>query len=485
MIYLFIAVYAAVVLVTLFSDKFRFISYVNITAMLVISSIIGTITVFVYKYKTLNLYNDFIYIDSLSVINLLIISIIGLIAVIYSHKYLEAELEEGAVKIGSVKLFYSLFSLFVISMIFVCIFNNVVAMWLGLEATTLSTAFLIGFNRSKLSLEAAWKYVIICSIGIGLGLIGIILSIYSLNVPITEEILNWTYLIANPQHMDPNAAKLAFVFIFIGIGTKAGLAPMHTWLPDGHSEAPSPISAMMSGVLLNIAMYVVIRFYAVIKLVEGLAKFRYMFIIFGCLSLLIASLSILKQNNYKRLLAFSSVENIGIIALGIGFGGVMGTFGALLHTVIHAFGKTLLFLISGNILAAYKTKRIDKIQYMIKSMPVNSVFLILGILIITGAPPFASFFSELYILQEGIMQGQYLAVCVYAVCLLIAFAAFFNIFINMIFTGDNTLEYTKLANDRTNFLPVILTFAFAIGTSLYFGGYLTVIIQRAASILNI
>lgn len=484
MIYMFLAVYAVVVLVTLFSDKFRLISYVNITAMLVISSIIGAITVFVYKNRTLSLFNDFIYIDSLSVINLMIISVIGLIAVIYSHKYLEEELEEGAVKMNSVKLFYSLFCLFVISMIFVCISNNVIAMWLGIEATTLSTAFLIGFNRTKLSLEAAWKYVIICSIGIGLGLIGIILSIYSLNVPMTEEVLNWTYLIANPQLMDPDAAKLAFVFVFIGIGTKAGLAPMHTWLPDGHSEAPSPISAMMSGVLLNIAMYVVIRFYAVVKLVEDLAKFRYMFIIFGCISLLIASLSILRQNNYKRLLAFSSVENIGIIALGVGFGGAVGTFGALLHTVIHAFGKTLLFLISGNILAAYKTKRIDKIQYMIKSMPINSVFLILGILIITGAPPFASFFSELAILQEGIMQGQYLAVGIYAICLLIAFAAFFNIFIHMIFTGDNTIEHPRFASDRTNILPVILTFVFAIGTSLYFGGYLTVILQRAASIIN-
>ena len=484
MIYLFVAIFTAVVLVILLSDSFNFIALANIAAMLVISGIIAVIAIFVYRYNVINLLDKAIYIDSLSLLNLLIIATIGLIAVIYSRKYLEAELREQSISIGRVKLFYILFSLFIISMIFVCICNNVVAMWIGLEATTLSTAFLIGFNRTKLSLEAAWKYVIICSLGIGIGLIGIILSIYSLKAPMTEEVLNWTFLAANSRLLDPNVAKLAFVFIFIGIGTKAGLAPMHTWLPDGHSEAPSPISAMMSGVLLNIAMYVIIRFYIVIKLVDKLSAFRYMFIIFGCISLLIAAFSILRQNNYKRLLAFSSIENMGIITLGIGFGGVIGTFGALLHSIIHAYGKTLLFLVSGNILSAYGTKRTDKIHYMIRTMPLNSVMLILGILVITGAPPFAAFYSELSILLEGVRQGQYIAVAIFALCLLIAFAAFFSIFVKMLFTGDDSVEYKRLDGDRTNSLPLFLTFIFIIGTSLYFGGYLAEIIRRAASIIG-
>lgn len=162
--------------------------------------------------------------------------------------------------------------------------------------------------------------------------------------------------------------------IFIGIGTKAGFAPMHTWLSDGHSEAPSPISAMMSGILLTLALYVVVRFYVIIKVVENLSGFNKLFIIFGILSLVISSFSILKQNNYKRLLAFSSVENMGIISLGIGFGGYFGIFAAILHSIIHAFGKTLLFLTAGNILENYKTKRIDKIHYLIKYMPLNSFF---------------------------------------------------------------------------------------------------------------
>ena len=214
-------------------------------------------------------------------------------------------------------------------MIFIAVTNNIVAMWIGLEGTTLTTAFLIGFNVNKNSLESAWKYIIICSIGIGIGLIGILIFVNAYSNQDAGQILKWSHLVKNPNPQSTYAIKIAFTLIFVGLGTKAGLAPMHTWLPDAHSEAPSPVSALMSGVLLNLALYVILRFYIITKHIPGLENTKWLFIIFGCVSLIISSFSILRQLNYKRLLAFSSVENMGIIALGLGIGSKIAVFGAI------------------------------------------------------------------------------------------------------------------------------------------------------------
>jgi hydrogenase-4 component F len=361
--------------------------------------------------------------------------------------------------------------------------NNIMGMWIGLEATTLATAFLIGFNNSKLSLEAAWKYIIICSVGLAMGLIGIILFIYSLNSEINTSMLQWTYLLGWDKGFNRTTLIAAFTFIFIGIGTKAGIAPMHTWLSDGHSEAPSPISAMMSGILINLALYVIVRFYIIIRLADGMQNIRYLFIVFGCISLVISTFSILKQTNYKRLLAFSSVENIGIMSLGFGFGGTLGVYGSLLHSVIHAYGKSLLFLVSGNILNAYQTKRIGKIKCLIKTMPVNSVFLIIGILVITGTPPAASFFSELKILQNGFNNGEYVAASILAFSLLIAFAGFVVPFIKMIFLNDGSEQYIRMEKDKENIVPLFVAVALIIFISATFSNLLNPLLNSAVKII--
>lgn len=403
-------------------------------------------------------YNGLIYVDHLNLIQLLLISSISLLGALYSHEYIRQELKEGSIDIVSARLYYVMFNSFVFSMILVAVSNNIIAMWIGLEATTLSTAFLIGFSKDKLSFEAAWKYIIICSVGIGIGLIGIVLMVYSAKFS-SSEILRWNFLMANSNVIDPHIGKYAFAMIFIGIGTKAGLAPMHTWLPDGHSESPSPISAMMSGVLLNLALYVVIRFYAITKHVAGLEHTHFLFILFGMFSLFIASFSIIRQKNYKRLLAFSSVENMGIITLGIGIGGRIALYGAILHSIIHAFGKTLLFLLSGNILSVYKTKKIEEVRGLISTMPINSVLLILAVLIITGVPPFASFVSEYSILIGMINNGSYFLSAVYLLCLLVVFSGFVSIFIRMIFSkSDGFKGKDKL--DRVNVFPLMITLLF-------------------------
>lgn len=460
------------------------IKLMSILTIIITTILVAIAVIFESKLKvvsSISYYSNSIYIDSLNVIQLILISTVSFIAAVYSYKYIKEEVEEKEIDEKSARLYYILFNLFVISMLVVSLSNNIVLMWIGLEATTLSTAFLIGFNKHKLSLEAAWKYIIICSVGIVLGLIGIILLIYASNASVAEA-LNWTYLVNHYSNMNKVIVKFAFSFIFVGIGTKAGLAPMHTWLPDGHSESPSPISAMMSGVLLNLALYVIVRFYIIIRQIQGLHKMSYLFIVFGIISLIISSFSILKQKNYKRLLAFSSVENLGIITLGFGIGSKIAVFGAVLHSIIHAYGKTLLFLVSGNILSAYKTKRICKVKNLIKTMPINTVFLMMGILIITGVPPFASFFSEYSILIASIKNNNYIVAAIYTVCLLIVFAGFLKAFMSMIF--DKSEDYNeKNPKDRENIWPLALAFLAVIFVSLFSNGEINSLINRAVNII--
>ncbi|KOA19258.1 hydrogenase-4 component B [Clostridium homopropionicum DSM 5847] len=475
-------IFIVVLLLTILLKNIKTISILTILNMLMLIVVSALLYINLKSENSLLYYNDLIYIDSLNIIQFILISTISFIASIYSYKYIKEELEDSTITINFAKVYYFLFNLFVLSMIAVAISNNIILMWISLEATTLSTALLIGFNRSKLSLEAAWKYIIICSIGIVLGLVGIILFIYA-STDSTQEVLKWNYLIKNYGILNKDMIKFGFCFIFIGIATKAGLAPMHTWLPDGHSEAPSPISAMMSGLLLNLALYVVIRFYIVVSLIPGLEKMKYLFIVFGLISLVVSAFSILKQNNYKRLLAFSSVENMGIITLGFGIGGPIAVYGSLLHSIIHAYGKSLLFLVSGNILKVYKTKRIDRVNNLIKTMPINAVFLILGILVITGMPPFASFFSEYNILMAAIKNGNYLTSALYCICILIVFGGFLKVFINMIYSHDKEFN-TRSKEDKENIIPLIILFITIVAISLLFTKEIAEAINKAVLIIN-
>ena len=414
-----------------------------------------------------------------------IITTVTLISLIYSYKYILNELNEGEISERRSRIFYFLFNGFAMSMLFVGISNNVMGMWIGLEGTTIATAFLIGFNKNKLALEAAWKYVIICSIGLGIGLVGIILFIYSAGLGTSEINLNWTSLLHSYKSSNILYTKIAFTLIFVGIGTKVGFAPMHTWFSDGHSEAPSPVSAMVSGTLLNLALYVILRFYIVLKSIPGIENLKLLFIVFALISLIISSFSILKQTNYKRFLAFSSIENMGIISLGIGFGGYLGVFGAILHSIIHSFGKTLLFLTAGNILSALKTKRINKVRRLIEIMPKNAVSLIIGMLIIVGSPPFASFFSEFNILISGIQKGRYISVGIYSLCLILVFVGFLNTFTKMVFGNPEENKYEKMEKDNENMLPLVLSFVFVIFITVTFNNYFYTILNKAVSIIGV
>ncbi|MBU3966820.1 MAG: hydrogenase 4 subunit F [Euryarchaeota archaeon] len=394
----------------------------------VVTLLLGLLLVVeVYKYEIIVTWQNALFADSFSAFIVLIVSIVGFVASLYSIGYMGHEYDHGVIEVKKLRLYYSLFHIFMFTMLLVGVTNNL-GLWIAIEMTTLVSALLMILYSRKSSVEAAWKYMIICTVGITFALFGTILTYYAA-VDIlgeTGDALNWTSLIAVADQFDPTIMKLAFIFILIGYGTKAGLAPMHTWLPDAYSESPTPVGALLSGTLVNCAMYGIIRFYSIASKSTGADFTGNLMIIFGLLSLGIAVPFIIIQEDYKRLLAYSSVEHMGIIALGIGFGGVFGIFGAILHMFNHAMTKSLMFFGAGNILLKHDTKEIFNVTGVVKTMPVTGAMFVVGTLALTGSPPFSIFISEFTILAAGFSQGHIVATVLFLLFIIMIFAGFFN-----------------------------------------------------------
>jgi hydrogenase-4 component F len=280
-------------------------------------------------------------------------------------------------------------------------------MWIAIEATTITSALLVPLHMTKASVEASWKYILIGSVGIALAFGGTVLAYFDFVnlVGRHEAALNWTVLMASAAHLHPPVIQLAFVFLLVGYGTKAGLAPMHTWLPDAHSEAPAPLSAMMSGVLLAVALYAVIRWEAVVNAAVGTGFTDGLFIALGVLSLVIAAGSLVVQRNYKRMLAYSSIEHTGLMCLGLGLG-PLGTFAAMLHLVNHTLAKSTLFFLAGRVLGRYGTTEIAGVSGLSRVMPWTGGFFAAGVLAVVGLPPFGLFISEFALVRAGFAVGR-------------------------------------------------------------------------------
>ncbi|MFA4956068.1 MAG: hydrogenase 4 subunit F [Candidatus Methanoperedens sp.] len=393
----------------------------------VITLILGlSLVLDVYRNGIIVTWQNALFADAFSAYIVLIVSIISFVSSIYSIGYMGYEINHNVIDLKRLKMYYVLFHFFVFTMLLVGVTNNL-GLWVAIEMTTLVSALLIIFYSNKASVEAAWKYVIISTVGITFALFGTILTYYAAVKVLGEtgDALNWTSLIAVAGQFDPMLMKLAFIFILIGYGTKAGLAPMHTWLPDAYSESPTPVGALLSGTLVNCAMYGIIRFYSIATKSTGPEFTSNLLIIFGLMSLGIAVPFIILQEDYKRLLAYSSVEHMGIVALGIGFGGVYGIFGAILHMFNHSMTKSLMFFSAGNVLLKHGTKEINKVSGIVKTMPMTGAILLIGGLAITGSPPFGIFISEFTILSAGFLQGHIIASVLFLLFIIMIFAGFF------------------------------------------------------------
>jgi hydrogenase-4 component F len=364
----------------------------------------------------------FLRADALSAWMVLLISTVSLATSLYAGRYFQRDLAAGSVTHWRMCEFFVLTPLFGSGMFLVVLANSLGVMWAAVEATALSSVLLVALYNRRTSLEGAWKYVMLGSLGLALALLGTVF-IYAAackDSPRQLPSFNWSDLMTVAPQLDPRLVRLAFVFALIGYGTKAGLAPMHTWLPDAHSEAPSPTSAMLSGVSLKIALYALLRFHILTTACLGTAFSRHLLLGFGLLSLFLAAPFILVQENLKRMLAYSSLEHIGLICVGIGLGTPITIFGALMHMGYHALTKPVLFFAAGNIHQTCHTLEFRLIgPGLVKVLPVTVLLMGIAAVAATGLPPFGLFFSELTIISGGIAAGQ-VAISVFVLVALIA-----------------------------------------------------------------
>jgi len=453
----------------LFSKKRSVIEFFSVAASLIafVESVIAALKVsFHGAYSS----TVFFSVDSLGAIVMLIIGFIGLAVTIYSIQYLRKETDKNVIGFKRVKQYFILLNLFLLAMFLAITASSPIFAWICIEATTLSTAFLISFYNKPSSMEAAWKYLIINSVGLLLAFFGTLLYFTSVSQSGGTGLVSWQLLLANVSHLDPLLAKIAFIFALIGYGTKVGFAPMHTWLPDAHSKAPAPVSALLSGVLLNVALVIVLKFKVITDACVGSDFSQNLLIAFGLLSILIASLIIFNQKNYKRLIAYSSIENMGVMALGFGFGG-LGIFAAILHMIYNALTKSALFLSAGTIFLKYSSTKIAKVKGALTALPVTSILFLIGFFIITGTPPSGIFLTKVYILTAGFKSHPVISI-VALLLMVILFVGFLKHVVAMVFgekpetvkTGEESIW---LIIPPVVLIAVVLCLSFFIPPFLY------------------
>src|SRR5947207_2570658 len=333
--------------------------------------------------------------DGLTSLFLVSLAFVLLVTLLYSVNYLR-HVPRG--RFSSPRWFYCLMFLFVFAMVAAYLAENLGLLWIWMEATTLASALLVGFYNTEGAVEAGWKYLVVCTVGIAFALFGTIalyLAAVRAGIP-SAAALDWTALMSGAPALGQvsNLVKLGFVFVAVGYGTKVGFVPMHSWLPDAHAEAPSPVSAMLSAALLNCAVYALLRYDAIVSRSLGPAFSHQLLLFFGGASVVVAGLLMIVQQDLKRLLAYSSVEHMGIIATGMGLGGFLGLYGALLHTFTHSLAKSLLFFSAGHVRESTGTSEISKLAGLARKLPWTSAALVVGLVAIVGLPPLGLFVSE-------------------------------------------------------------------------------------------
>jgi hydrogenase-4 component F len=398
--------------------------------------------------------HNYVQLDTIGAWVIVCISIVYTLSSIYAVGYMRLLNEDKRLPV-----FYGLFSGFAFTMLAACVMNNAGVFWIAIELTTLISTFLVGFEREAESTEAAWKYIVVVSGGISLALLGTVLFYWGSSFVLGPSYaMTWAALRQSAPQVYPPLLLVSFLLVLVGYGTKAGLAPMHTWLPDAHSESPAPVSAMLSGALLNASMLGVARFLGVVT-GTSVSRFAHSAVVgFGIFSFVLAAFFIVRQSGIKRLMAYSSVEHIGVQALGLGFGGPLGVAGALYHMLNHSLNKTLMFFGAGNAMRAYGSKEIKGIRRVLKVFPVSGVLWLLGAVGIAGAPPFALFLSEFTILRAGIGGRYRWAAIVFVVFLIVIFIGFLSHFRAMYFDEAPEQEIPRLPWTVWRTLPMWLAF---------------------------
>ena len=439
------------------------------------------LTVRVINDGSMKLFDQQFFVDPLNVFLIALTTFVGFTTSLFSRPYMRIEHDRGRLSAGRLRLYHSMFQIFMCTMLVALSTNNLGILWVSMEAATLTTVLLVALYRTPASLEAAWKYFILCGVGIAQALFGTILIYFAAEQVIGHEqgALMWTYLDSVKGQLEPTVLSLAFVFLIVGYGTKTGLVPLHNWLPDAHAEGPTPVSAVLSGLLLNVALYAIVRCKV---LVDGALETSFagnLMMGFGLLTVLVPAFYLSRQKDIKRLFGYSSIEHMGLITFAFGMGGPVASFAGLLHMTVHSLTKSAIFFAVGHASQMAGTQIIDNIRGLIKCSPTIGWALMLGTLAILGMPPFGVFTSEFMILTTAIKHYPW-ATPILLIALGVAFASIFSKVQHMAF-GDPTVE--PLAHNPA-LLPVFAHLGLVLMLGLWIPPYLTDWYHQAAQLIG-
>lgn len=424
-IYLVLAAPLLGALLLAFLGARRFAAELNIGVGLATLAAAGWLVALTVRHGPMLAGQEQFFVDPFNVFLVTLTAFVGLTTAWFSRSYMRTERQHRHLSARRMRLYHSMYQLFMASMLLALLTNNMGLLWVAMEAATLSTVMLVSLFRTRASLEAAWKYFILCGVGIAQALFGTILLYFAAEQALGHEgmrALLWTHLNAVKMQLEPRVMGLAFVFFLVGYGTKAGLAPLHNWLPDAHGEGPSPVSAVLSGLLLNVALYAVVRCKVLVVGSIGPSLPNHMLMGFGLLSVLVGAFFLLRQRDIKRLFAYSSIEHMGLVTFAFGIGGPIANFAALLHMTVHSLTKSSIFFTAGHASQVAGTQQMEDIRGLVLASPAIGWGLMMGTLAILGMPPFGVFTSEFLVMTSAMRLHPWTAPLL-LVALGVAFAA--------------------------------------------------------------
>jgi len=441
----------------------------------------AALTVRVVSLGPLTVMHELFFVDAFNVFLVALTAFVGFTTAIFSRVYMRIEQDRGKLSAGQLRLYHSMYQLFTFTMLLALLTNNVGIIWVAMEAATLATVLLVSLYRTPAAIEAAWKYFILCGVGIAQALFGTILLYLA-----AEKVLGaggtallWTHLNEVKGQLEPTVLGIAFVFLLVGFGTKVGLVPLHNWLPDAHAGGPTPISAVLSGLLLNVALYAVVRNKVLVDGALGTHVAGNLMMAFGLLSVVVAAFFLSRQKDVKRLFAYSSIEHMGIVTFAFGMGGPVASFAGLLHMTAHSLTKSAIFFAVGHAAQKTGTQVIADIRGLIQVSPAVGWGLMLGSIAILGIPPFGVFASEFLILTTA-MREQPWATPILLVALGVAFAVIFSKVQGMVFGETNA---RRLPHPPALF-PVFVHLFIVLLLGLYIPPYLAHWYRQAAAMIG-
>ena len=423
----------------------------------------------------------YLLVDDLNKVFIVLTTFVSFTTSVFSASYVEHEIEIGRLKLTYVRFYHAMYQVMMFGMNLALVANNIGLMWVAIEMATLTTVLMVGIYRTHEALEAAWKYFILGSVGIALALFGTIL-VYMAAKPVIGEGLNamvWSVLVTKAANFDPALLNVAFVFLLLGYGTKVGLAPLHAWLPDAHAEGPTPISAVLSGLLLNVALYALLRFKMLLALNPAAIAPGPLMVTMGLISCVFAAFMLYRRRDIKRMFAYSSIEHMGIIVFAFGMGGPIANFAALLHMTMHSLTKSAIFFAVGHIAQVKGTQKIADMGGLTVSNPVLGWGLVLGVVAIAGLPPLGIFMSEFLVVSSTFAREPWLAT-ILVLGILVALGGLF-LRLNTIVFGD---PVGPTAPAQASYVPMFAHLAIVFMAGIYMPPALVSGFQNVARLLG-